>query len=476
MKPDRLPSVARCYIGAVIGAGAVALAVAWWSWTVSDPGLFVVYLALSLLSATLKVRLPGITGTYSLSFLFLLLGVMYFSLAGTLVAGCGAALVQSLWKAKQRPTVIQILFNMANISLTSGVCFLLVHSVFAAGMQAYRPAVLAVVAAVYYVLNTSLVSGILCLLGTKTFGEVSAQWYFSSFVYYLIGAVLVGLLPLAGQHMAPEAWLMLVPPLYLAHFYGVLTMRETAGGTPPAKQRVEGGLPAPAQFYIGAVVAAGATVLAFAAMHWDSPDLLRFGCFALAALLASACKVRLPRMTSTISLGFVLLLLAASELRFSEAVMLGGMVGAFQTLWKPARRPKSLQVLFNAACLTLSTALAHTVCQVASVLTWHSSAPILLAPASVVFYASNTVMVAAVLCLVDGQPLVKLWERCNFWSFPYYLVGAAVAAVMVLTSRQAGWQPSLLMLPLMGLVYLSFRLQVGRSTQGEASLATRTAA
>ena len=78
------------------------------------------------------------------------------------------------------------------------------------------------------------------------------------------------------------------------------------------------------------------------------------------------------------------------------------------------------------------------------------------------FYTANTVLVAVVLCLAEQQPMWRIWQHCCFWSFPYYLLGAACAGLMVVTSHSSGWGPSLLVLPVMALVFISYRLHLGR--------------
>jgi hypothetical protein len=87
-------------------------------------------------------------------------------------------------------------------------------------------------------------------------------------------------------------------------------------------------------------------------------------------------------------------------------------------------------------------------------------------------YGCNTLLVASVLALIEGKPLGSAWQLCYFWSLPYYLVGAAVAGLMAATSRTVDWQASLLILPLMGLVYISYRMQlqqaVDRSVEATA--------
>ena len=52
------------------------------------------YLLLAVLASTLKVRLPLITGTISVNFLFILIGIADFTLAETITMGCAAILVQ----------------------------------------------------------------------------------------------------------------------------------------------------------------------------------------------------------------------------------------------------------------------------------------------------------------------------------------------------------------------------------------------
>jgi hypothetical protein len=92
----------------------------------------------------------------------------------------------------------------------------------------------------------------------------------------------------------------------------------------------------------------------------------------------------------------------------------------------------------------------------------------LLAVSALVMYSSNTLMVATVMALVDRKPLSNVWQLCYFWSLPYYLVGAAAAGIMTATSRTADWPPSLLVLPLMGLVYISYRMQVRQAVERSA--------
>ena len=454
---------AKTYIYGVTGLGALLLA---WAltglfsnaWSPAALGWWIIYAGLAVLASTLKLKLPGMDGTYSFSFLFMLYGVAHFSLAGTLIAGCAGALAQSLLNTKKRPTAPQVLFNAANVAISAGICFIIARVWLVTGMVRYPLAVMVLVACAYFLINTLLVSGVLALLQSKPLAEVSSQWYVWSFPYYLIGVVLVELVPAPGHAVAGEAWLVLVPMVYLVHFFLGLAQWHTS--SPTIGEKSNAPMPRAARMYLTGVVTAGVILLAAAALHWQSLNATQFAIYLALAVLASTFKIRLPYVQGTLTPAFVLLLAAIAQLNLAETTIMAAMVGVVQVLWRPARRPMLAQILFNPACLALSAALAWIVSRIA-LEPWldHSVVGVLLL-STLVLYGSNTVIVASMLALLAGKPLSAVWQICYFWSLPYYLVGAAAAGIMTATSRTADWPPSLLVLPLMGLLFLAYRLQL----------------
>lgn len=463
-----MPIQAKRYVYGVIAAGSALLAIALWHWSSPDPFRYLMYFALAVLASTLKLRLPGITGTYSVNFLFLLIGVAFFSLPETLLVACAAAVVQSLWRTKQRSSTVQVLFNMANLTLSVSAAFGIAHGIFEEGLHTYRPAVLALVACVYFVLNTLLVSGVLSLLQGKSLRDICGQWYEWSFPYYMVGAALVGLLPVSTESVLPESWLILVPLLYLVHFFYSLAHSTQRQETKQPDSKSHRRLPLQARWYAGTVISAGAILLIMAVIRFDTEGMARLAGYLGFALVASTWKVRLPGMMGTISVGFVPLLAAMAELPFSQLMMMSIGLAAAQTLWKPKRHATPVQLFFNMACQLLSAGLAHWISRSVLPHTWASSLPAMLVISTALLYGANTVMVATILCLADNRPLAAIWQRCYFWTFPYYLVGAAASGIMIVTSRTAGWPVSLLILPMMGLVYVSYRMHVYKAVEQPA--------
>jgi diguanylate cyclase (GGDEF)-like protein/putative nucleotidyltransferase with HDIG domain len=133
-----------------------------------------------------------------------------------------------------------------------------------------------------------------------------------------------------------------------------------------------------------------------------------------------------------------------------------------QSVWQARNRLDPVKLLFNVAGM-MANASALTY------LTYHwlsgrfgSSKPILLMVAALVFFFANTLPISIVIALTEGKSSRKVWSECYFWSFPYYLVGAAAVGLVGIVNRSAGWETSLLVLPLIYWVYRSYRLYLGR--------------
>lgn len=229
-------------------------------------------------------------------------------------------------------------------------------------------------------------------------------------------------------------------------------------GMGPSRDR----LSLPTRLFIGITAAIGATTMAFAFWHWQSHDLTRFLCYLFVAILASGLKVQLPGIDGTMSVNFLFILLGVMDLTLPETLVIGCAATLMQSVWHTRKGFDPVKVLFNVAGM-MANASALTY------LTYHwltvrfaSNKPILLMVAALVFFFANTLPISIVIALTEGKSARKVWSECYFWSFPYYLVGAAAVGLINIVNRSAGWQTSLLLLPLIYWVYRSYRLYLGR--------------
>ena len=204
-----------------------------------------------------------------------------------------------------------------------------------------------------------------------------------------------------------------------------------------------------AKAYIATIAAAAATMLTVVSYRWNPENLGRFFLFFALAMLASAMKIRLPGFKTTISTNFVFILIGIALFSFGETVLIGFGGALVQSLWKTQTRPKLVQVVFNSACLTVCTAAAFwTSHSVPTMLGLNSMAAMMVLGACV-YVVLNTGLVSLVISLAEGHPLRDLWSSCYEWTFPYFLVGAAVAGLASVASRGSNLGVALLVVPSM---------------------------
>jgi putative nucleotidyltransferase with HDIG domain len=217
-----------------------------------------------------------------------------------------------------------------------------------------------------------------------------------------------------------------------------------------------------ARVFIAGMAAAGLAVFVMAFAHWQTSDPVKFACYLIAALLASSLKMGLPGIEGTLSVNFLFTLLGILELSLPQTLALGLASVLAQFYWKPARRVKSIQLIFNLSQVAVSTALAYGAYWLVSERVLHTPGPLALLAAAMTHFACNTAATATVIGLTENKPIGKVWGDSHRWLLPYYMVGAAAAGLVHFLNSRIGWQSSLLVLPPIYLMYRSYRLYLSK--------------
>jgi len=182
----------RFFIGVVVLCGTTVLTYSVWHGRSENPLKFISYLVIALAASRLKVNLPGITGTMSVNFLFLLLGVLELSLSEAMALGCAAVVVQCI--GPDRPVPLHVAFNVCSTALAIAVTFS-VYRFSLLHRAVHNPSTLLFLAAsVYFVANTLPVAAVISLTEHKSLRKIWADCYFWSFPYYLVGAGVAGMM------------------------------------------------------------------------------------------------------------------------------------------------------------------------------------------------------------------------------------------------------------------------------------------
>jgi diguanylate cyclase (GGDEF)-like protein/putative nucleotidyltransferase with HDIG domain len=202
--------------------------------------------------------------------------------------------------------------------------------------------------------------------------------------------------------------------------------------------------------------------LAHALWHWQSVDLARFVCYLLVAVLASSLKIQLPGIDGTMSVNFLFILLSVLELNLPETLVLGCTATLAQCLFGTRQKLVPIKIVFNVfSMMANAIAVSYFAYRALQRVLGAGTLPLLVITA-LIFFLANTIPVALIISLTEGKPAHKVWAECHFWSFPFYMVGAAVVFAVGFLSKRVGWQTSLLVLPLVYWVYRSYHLYLAK--------------
>jgi len=232
-------------------------------------------------------------------------------------------------------------------------------------------------------------------------------------------------------------------------------------------------MPNLAKAYIAMIAALATAVLAVVAYRWNPENLGHFVQFFALAMAASAMKIRLPGLRTTISINFVFILIGIALFSFSETVLIGLGGALVQSLWKTQQKPKPVQVLFNGACLTVCTAAAFWASHRVVAILGLNSLSAMMVLGACVYVLLNTGLVSLIISSAEERPLKEVWSSCYEWTFPYFLVGAAVAGLASAAGHGTSWGVTLLVVPVMYFVYVYYRMHIVRAVLENISSMSR---
>jgi diguanylate cyclase (GGDEF)-like protein/putative nucleotidyltransferase with HDIG domain len=217
-----------------------------------------------------------------------------------------------------------------------------------------------------------------------------------------------------------------------------------------------------AKTFYACICVAGLASLAYGALTLSISSYPKFLSYLLISILASRLKVDVPDLNSTISVNFLFILIGIAELGFGETLTIGCVAVLAQLLFSRRDTLNLKQVFFNVCAVCCAVWAAY--------FTYHGplhvfvgiySYPVLML-SGCVYFVCNTLPVATIITLTEHKTLSRVWKDCYFWSFPYYLVGAAIAGFVSWVNLKVRWQTSLLALPAIFIIYRSYRLYLSK--------------
>jgi len=222
--PDRvsvemtdLSKSARLYILATVLFGLACLA---YSFKTSSPGPrgeFIWYLVWGVLSSKLKVTLPGMTGTLSVNFVFILIGITELNLPATVIVACASGVAQVILTAKVRPHPVQLVFTFASMAGSSTLAYLAYHSSVVQRQMSSVPFLLCLCSLIYFLANTWSLGGIIALTERKPFWRLWMDRLFWTVPNYLAGAAIAAVNHGMVRYFGWQYSVLILPVAYLIY-------------------------------------------------------------------------------------------------------------------------------------------------------------------------------------------------------------------------------------------------------------------
>jgi diguanylate cyclase (GGDEF)-like protein/putative nucleotidyltransferase with HDIG domain len=234
--------------------------------------------------------------------------------------------------------------------------------------------------------------------------------------------------------------------------------------TPTGKEEPKT-IPLAAKLYIGAVIFCGA-IGAVGTLYGRAPHFsLEFLVYLLIGVASSGLMVTLPGVTGSISVNYVFTLLAMLQFERPEVLLLALVSVTAQTVWRARARTKPLHIFFNQASITLTVLSATFVYH----LPWFLSMPegqfFRLIIAGSIYFLTNALPVCIVIALTERRGARTIWKEFYSWSLPFYLVGASLAEMVHLSIGRLGWSFTIALLPLLYVMYRSYKLVIAKMEQ-----------
>ncbi len=174
-----------------LGLGVLVLAGA--NWESPDLLEYGGLLMVAIFSCGMRLSVPGVAGTLSLTFLFVLFGIIELTPAETVMMGALLTLVQCYWNQEERPRRSIVIFSVASAALAIDVAERVYHLPLSAlawtGTQQLDPSVRLVLATLaLFVMNAAPAAVVMALSEDRSIGAVWRERFFWTLPYYLGGA------------------------------------------------------------------------------------------------------------------------------------------------------------------------------------------------------------------------------------------------------------------------------------------------
>lgn len=223
-------------------------------------------------------------------------------------------------------------------------------------------------------------------------------------------------------------------------------------------------MPRMAQLYWSMIVMGGSWFIFSSLMttNWHKQNVGLIVCYLLASVFASKLKIRLPGVSVTLSMNYVVILASLLNLGLGAGLLVGVASALGQSFIQADPAPRWYQVVFSIFAMSFPIVAADAALRLGALSHSEAASAISLLLASLVYFIVNTVSVTGIVSITLGKTFFGVWRDSYLWTSPQYLVGGVIAGALHFLDRFVGWSALILAVPPLYLVYRSYSVYLGR--------------
>ena len=220
-------------------------------------------------------------------------------------------------------------------------------------------------------------------------------------------------------------------------------------------------MPTKAKVMIGMVAVASLCPLFFGVINWHMPAWPQLALLMAAAVLSSRLKVKLPGITSTMSGNLPVILLGVTQLGLLGSLLVAATAAVAQSFGS-GKKLNAVQTLFNTCTLMNACAVAYFAYHSRFFAGHVGGTAASLAMAAGAYFVANTAPVAGIIGLTEHNSPFALWHKVFLWSFPNYVIGAGLTAIVSFFTTISGVAA---LMAVLFAVHNSYKMYVNRVEQ-----------
>src|SRR5947209_7540797 len=176
---------------------------------------FAVLLAMAVVSARMKIKLPGFDSNMSMNLPFILTGLVELSMGHAIVVGMVSTFVQCL-PAGNNQKLVQAAFNVCNMANAIGLSFLFASRATQSALLGDKPALLVIAAMTFFACDTLPVAAIISAVERRNMWKLWADMALMTFPYFLLSAGVATIIA-TTTHFIGFAWSLALPIMFVVY-------------------------------------------------------------------------------------------------------------------------------------------------------------------------------------------------------------------------------------------------------------------